>query len=48
VISLLLVVASCSDNEIVVVNYGVLGAIVTLAFGHQLMMVNFIFNINGF
>ena len=46
--SLLLVVASCSDNEIVVVKYGILGAIVTLAFGHQLMMLIFIFNINSF
>jgi hypothetical protein len=44
----LLVVASCSGNEIVATNYDVLGAFVASSFGHWLMVPIFIFNINSF
>ena len=46
--SLLLVVASCSGNEIVVANCGVLGAVVASTFGRWFMVPIFIFNINNF
>ena len=46
--SLLLVVASCSGNEIVATNYGVMGAFVASSFGRWFMVPIFIFNINSF
>ena len=48
VLSFLLVIASCSDNEILVANCDVLGAVVMSTLGRQFMMSNFIFNINSF
>ena len=48
VLSLLLVIAFCSDNEILVANCDVLGAVVMSMLGRQFMMSNFIFNINSF
>lgn len=45
--SFLLMVA-CSGNEIVVAKCGVLGVVAALAFGRQLMVPNFIFNIHTF
>ena len=44
--SSLLMVASCSNNEIVDENYGVLGAVVAIE--HQSMVPIFIFNFNNF
>jgi len=44
--SLLLVVASCSCNEIVVANCGVLGAVVSSMFGRYFLVPIFIFNFN--
>ena len=44
---LLLVVDSCSNNEIVAANYGVLGAIVASSFGRWFMMSIVIFNISS-
>ena len=42
-----LVVASCSNNEILSANYGVLGAVVTSTFGHWFMVPFFNFNIKN-
>ena len=46
--SLLLVVASCSSNEIVAANCGVLRAVVASTFGCYFMVPIFIFNTTVF
>ena len=44
----LLVVVSCSSNEIVATKCGVLGPVVALALGRRFMLPIFIFNIHSF